>query len=421
MNLRLGICFQAFVVFIIRPYYRLAYHVRSWGRLPRPRGSTLVLCNHQNDMDTNVTIIELEWGGPWDRPIYSAASWRMFEPGFLATRLPWLRSWLRTISATRLFTALGLLPIENEIRVRSVARLARWIYARHGEVPVSQAFEADLLAQIPPSASATTVGRLFGGSWFKMAEDTRVSLKTVREPYRSEMLAQTRENLAPDFERFEHLLRGGGTLFLTPEGHYSRDGRMNPLLGALPRLQPFADVIYLVALSYDVYVGTPFSMLLRIVPPPDPHDLEASMRAARPVTISQLLATWIVEEGLFTFTLPQADAAVRAALRRLPVSAFVDPELRDDPSRMVREAVRGMRRLGTIVDEASALRLTSQRQHPQFQLPLVTDMLAYQANFFSETVHALRALERVDAAGDLKQVQRPEEAQVPPTGRNASS
>jgi hypothetical protein len=421
VTLRLGICFQAFVVFVIRPYYRLAYHVRSWGRLPRPRGSTLVLCNHQNDMDTNVTIIELEWGGPWDRPIYSAASWRMFEPGFLATRLPWLRSWLRTMSATKLFNALGLLPIENEIRVRSVARLARWIYARHGEIPVAQAFEADLVAQLPPGASATTVGRLFGGSWFKMAEDTRVSLKTVREPYRSEMLAQTRENLAPDFERFERLLKGGDTLFLTPEGHYSRDGRMNPLLGALPRLKPLAKSIYLVALSYDVYVGTPFSMLLRIVPPPDPDNLEASMRAARPVTVSQLLGSWIVEEGLSSFTLSQAAAAVRAALRSLPAGAFVDPKLGDDPSRMVLEAVRGMRRLRTIVDEDGVMRLTSQRQHPLFQLPLVADMLAYQANFFSETVHALRALERADAVHDEKQVRRPVEAQVPPTGRNASS
>ena len=415
MKLRLGICFQAIVVLIIRPYYRLAYTCAPGAGLPRPRGSTLVLCNHQNDMDTNVTIIELEWGGPWDRPIYSAASWRMFEPGFLATRLPWLRSWLRTISATKLFTALGLLPIENEIRVRSVARLARWIYARHGEVPVAQAFDADLLAQLPPGAATTTVGRLFGGSWFKMAEDTRVSLKTVREPYRSEMLEQTRQNLMPDFERFECLLKGGDTLFLTPEGHYSRNGRMNPLLGALPRLKPFAESIYLVALSYDVYVGRPFSMLLRIVAPPDPDDLEASMRATRPVTVSQLLATWIVEEGLSSFTFAQADAAVRAALRRLPLGAFVDPKLRADPTRMVREAVQGMRRLGTIVDEASTLRLTSQRQHPLFQLPLVEDMLAYQANFFSETVQALHDLGRAHASDDDKQVQRRVEAQVPPT------
>jgi 1-acyl-sn-glycerol-3-phosphate acyltransferase len=420
VTVRLGICFQTVAVFIIRPYYWLAYRVRSWGRLPWRRGATLVLCNHQHDLDTNATIIEMGLGGPWDRPIYSAGSRRMFEPGFMATRIPWLRSNLRTMSAVKLFSALGILPIENELHTRSLASLARWIYARHGEVALAQAFGDEVLARLPRSAPATTVGQLFGEKWFKAAHDMRVSLKRVREPYRGEIFAQTRQHVEPDYERFERVLKDGNTLFLTPEGRYSTDGRMGHLRGALTRLRPFAHSIYLVALSYDVYVGTPFSTLFRILPPADPDDLDTSMRAPRPVTVSQLLASWVVEEGRSSFTASEADDAVRAALRSLPTGAFVDPHLVEDPQRMVRAALHGMRRLGSLVDDAGVLRLTSQRRHPQF--PLVADMLAYQSRFVAETVQALNTLARqTDSVHDEKQVQRPTQAQVPPAGRNASS
>jgi hypothetical protein len=416
----MGICFQTVALFIIRPYYWWAYRVRSWGRLPWRRPATLVLCNHQHDLDTNVTVIEMGLGGPWDRPIYTAGSRRMFEPGFMAIRIPWLRTHLRRVSATQLFNALGILPIENELRTRSLASLAWWIYAQHGEVPLAQAFAEEVLDRLPLGAAATTVGQLFGRSWFKAAQEMRVSLKAVRQPYRGEIFAQTRQHLEPDYERFERALKDGNTLFLTPEGRYSTDGRMTRLRGALTRLRPFAQSIYLLAVSYDVYVGTPFSTLFRILLPADPDDLDTSMRAPRPVTVSQLLANWIVEEGLSSFTATQAGEGVRAALRSLPPGAFVDPYLRADPQRMLRAALHGMRRLGSLADDAGVLQLTSQRSHPQF--PLVADMLAYQARFFAETVQALNTLaRRSDAVHEQKQVRRPMEAQVPPFGRNVSS
>ena len=390
MTSRFGICFQTLILLLIRPYYWTAYRVRCWGRLPWRRPATLVLCNHQHDFDTNVTINQMGLAGPWNRPIYSAGSRRMFEPGFMATRLPWLRSRLRTVSATKLFTALGIVPIENELRTRSLASLAWWIYARHGEVPLTKAFRNDILARLPAAAAATTVGALFGEKWFKPAQEMRVPLKAVLDPYQSEILEQTREHLEPDFQRLEQVLKDGNTLFLTPEGRYSTDGHMSPLRTALPRLQQFAQSIYLLAVSYDVFAGKRLSTLFRIVPPADPDDLRTSMQAPRPVTVSQLLAAWLVASEHPSFTADEARAAVVDRLRALPTNAFVDPQLRANPQRMVAAALAGMQQLGTLVEDAGGLRLTSQRRHPQF--PLVADMLAYQANFFGETVGALECL-----------------------------
>lgn len=398
MPSRFGVCFQAPVMFIIRQYYWMAYRVRSWGRLPWRRGATLVLCNHQHDLDTTVTIIEMSLAGPWNAPIYSAGSRRMFEPGFMATRLPWLRSWLRRLDGTTLFTALGILPIENELRTRSLASLAWWVYARHGEVPLTHVFRAEVLARLDARAATTTVGALFGERWFKAAQGMRVSIKAMLDPYRREIILQTRSHIEPDYQRLEKALAAGNTLFLTPEGRYSANGGMNRLRDALTRLRPLAQSIYLLAVSYDVFVGKRLSALFRIVPPADLSDLDASMRAPRPVTVSQLLASWIVEAGRSSFTAVGASAGVHYRLQTLPQGAFVDPELRRDPQRMVEAALEGAKRLGILVARRGMLHLTSQRRHPQF--PLVADMIEYQARFFGETKAALEALASRDLATD---------------------
>jgi len=390
MASRFGVCFQTFITAIIRPYYWTAYRVRSFGRLPWRRGSMLVLCNHQHDLDTTVTIIQMQLQGPWNKPIYSAGSRRMFEPGFMAVRLPWLRSWLRHADATPLFHALGIVPIENELRTRSLASLAWWVYARHGEVPLTDVFPADVIAQLDPQAATTTVGQLFGRKWFKPAQDLRVSIKALREPYRGEIIAQTREHLEPDYTRLEQVLQQKITMFLTPEGRYSQDGRMSRLRTALMRLRPLADEVYLLAVSYDVFVGKRLSCLFRILAPPDPDDIETSMRAPRPITVSQLLGAWIFENGCTSFTPEQAVAAVRCRLDALPPGAFVDPELRATPERMARAALDGLVRLGTLEERSGELHVTTQRRHPQF--PLVDDMVGYQARFFSETIAALELL-----------------------------
>ena len=390
MSTRLGFCFQTFICALIKPYYWTAYRIRSYGRLPRARGAMLVLCNHQHDLDTTMTIIKMQLDGPWDKPIYSAGSRRMFEPGFLAMRLPWLRSYLRKVDATKLFDALGILPIENEIRTRSLASLAWWIYVRHGEVPLPEAFDQSVLARLDPQAQSTSVGQLFGRRWFKQWQQMRVRLKSLLEPYRSQVFAQTREHLEPDYRRLEQTLIAGNTLFLTPEGRYTPDGHMKRLRTAFQRFCPLAQSIWLLAVSYDVFVGERLSCLFRVLAPPDPGDLEASMRGPRPVTVSQLLSSWLREQDRSSFSRAGAASAVSQRLAALPRDAFVDPELLRDPEKLSNAALDGLVRLGTVVERTGALQMTQQRRHPQF--PLGEDMVAFQAAFLAESIEALERL-----------------------------
>jgi 1-acyl-sn-glycerol-3-phosphate acyltransferase len=378
------------VCLLIWPYYATVNRIRIWGRLPAHRGSTLIICNHQHDNDNTPMVAAMQLAGASSRPIYCAAGRRMFEPGFMGMRLPLLRPLLRRFDPTKLFLALGLVPIENEIRTRAMASLAWWVYTRHGDLTVAEVFDDTVVGAFDAQAAQIRLKALFSGRWFERANTMRVPIKNLREPYRGEVLAETRARLEPDYRRFEQLLAQGNTLYLTPEGHYSSDGRLGRLQTALTRFISYAQQIFVISISYDVFVGRRLSGLFRILPPIDPDDLATSICAPRAVTVSQLLGAWLFERGQTPFTRADAEQAVRARLASLPATAFVDPELRRDPSRMTRAALDGLRRLGAIEMQSDTLTLARACRHPQF--PLVNDMVAFQARFFDETVAALERL-----------------------------
>jgi hypothetical protein len=200
------------------------------------------------------------------------------------------------------------------------------------------------------------------------------------------MLAATREQLNADIAHFEDLVRGGATVFLTPEGFYSGDGKMQRLRGILGKLAPLA-TIYIAGISYDPFVGRRFSMLYRVKQASPDLPLEADIKRTRPVTVGALLGTWLHERG-GDFDELQAQRAVKEALAALPPGAFVDPELEEDPASMTHQALLGLGRLGIIRHEGSHFVLCAERKHPQF--PRTDDMLAYMANFHAETLDGLR-------------------------------
>jgi len=386
----LGLSFQAFCALLVAPYYHSAYRIRGFGGLPRKRGATLVISNHQHDLDTNAAAIRIILQSPWNQTMYSASSRRVFEPGFMGIRVPWLERWLGTFNAAGLFAALGMLPIENELFARSVSSIAWYVRTKHGDLPLDDVFRADVVQQFGKDAQSQTLTWLFRRAAFAQARKTRVGMNAVNQPYRGEILAETRRTMQADLARIEQTLRSGVTFYLTPEGRYTTDGRIGRFRLALRRLAPLARV-YLIAMSYDVFVGRRLSVLFRILPPADPDDLKTSLQAERPFTTSQLLAAWLTRQT-GTFSGGDARAAVRQELKRLPARAFVDPELRRAPERLVNSALRSLVRLNILRYENATYAVAAVRRHPQF--PQVKDMLAYQAAFFEESVHAARALEQ---------------------------
>ncbi|MBV8491624.1 MAG: MFS transporter, partial [Candidatus Eremiobacteraeota bacterium] len=359
---------------------RVAYRVRDFGRIPRKRGATLIVANHQHDLESMsiVTATTIK-SGPWRHPLYTACSRRMYEPGFMALRLPWARWALRRWNSGPLFMALGMLPLENELSSREISALAWSMQRRHGVMLLSDIFEDRVAGLFAPG---TTTKDLWHKEHFD-ASRTIVKLATLREPYRREALDETRALLDEDLKRMENVLHSGGTFYLTPEGKYSLDGRLSPMRGAIDRLAPLA-TIYLAGVSYDPFAGKRLSMLYRVARLDDRTKLAQTLAAIRPVVTSQLLAVWL-EGRTETFALEDARAAVEQRLRTLPPSLFVDPELARDPRRMVGMALPWMTSLGILAKAGDgAYRLSDVRRHPQF--PGVTDIVAYNARFFEETL-----------------------------------
>jgi MFS family permease len=360
-------------------WVHVAYRVRHWGRIPRRRGATVIAANHQHDLEsmTIVSTMVLE-SSTWRHPIFTACSRRMYEPGFLATRLPWLRPFLRHVNAGPLFVALGLLPLENELGSREISGLAWSLQRIHGSLPLSDIFDEPVARAFPPGTETSDFlsSELFGRA------TTIVKVGALREPYRREILAETRATIDADLARMADVVRRGATFYLTPEGRYSLDGTIGPMRGAIESLAPLA-TLYLAGVSYDPFVAKRLSMLFRVVRLDDRSRFVQALAAIRPVVTTQLLAAWLNGRE-DAFTEADAIAAVAANLRVLPPQLFVDPELRADSRRMVRAALPLMVEWNILTMHGGAYRVGAVRRHPQF--PLVDDIVAYNARFFEQTV-----------------------------------
>jgi MFS family permease len=369
-------------------WVRIAYRVRHWGKLPRWRGPTLIVANHQHDLESMTIVgtvfVECSW---WRHPVFTASSRRMYEPGFLALRLPWLRFLLRGVNAGPLFVSLGLLPLENELSSREVSGLAWSLQRTHGPLPLSEIFDERASGQFSAGTKTSDFWRpeLFGKA------TTLVKVAALREPYRREILDETRRSIDDDLARMESVVRRGATFYLTPEGRYSTDGKIGSMRGAIDRLAPLATV-YLAGVSYDPFVAKRLSMLFRIVRLNDRDRLAPALAAIRPVVTSQLLASWL-DGRTAEFTEDDAVAAVEERLRALPLELFVDPELRSELPHLVRAALPLMTEWNILESTGGRFRLAGVRRHPQF--PMVDDIVAYNAQFLEETVANVASVDAV--------------------------
>jgi hypothetical protein len=371
-------------------YYRIIHRIRAWGALPRRRGPALVVANHQHEIESPIIVSDLAIRSfSWRWPIFTVSSRRMWEPGFFAERIPWLAI-ARGVNLGKLFSSIGMQPIENELHTRPLVSIAYMLSERHGDLRVETIFRDRVLERFPPEVR--TLRDILRPAHFLLSR-APVKLTDVLEPYRAEALQRTRDELETDIAHFENLARDGATIFLTPEGFYSGDGKMQRLRGILARLTPLAK-IWLAGVSYDPYAERRLTMLYRVVKARDDLPLEAQLKAVRPVTATALLCTWLAaRDGAFTFD--EALAALTSKRDELPAIAFIVQELRTNSDTVLRSVLENMVRLGTLRAQAGRYRLTDARRHPQF--PRTTDMIAYQYNFHTETLEGLAALARATA------------------------
>ena len=257
----------------------------------------------------------------------------------------------------------------------------------HGDLALNAVFRPEVLARF--DGRAERLSDLDRVEWF-MAGQEMVKLSYLHEPYRREAMIALRAGVASDIAWIVDLVRRGATFFVTPEGFYSTDGRLQPLKGIVEKLIGLGE-IWFAAIAFDPFRGRRLSMLYRVVRPLDLDRLATSLAAARPVTASALVAAY-VHAAVEPFDADAVVQAVNALRSGLPAIAFVDPEFDAAPARAAGEVLRTLVARGALrLDGGAYVRVGPCRDS---HFPDVADMLAFQATFFSESVRALAELQR---------------------------
>jgi MFS family permease len=378
----------------VSTYVHIAYRVRSWGWLAPGRGPSLIISNHQIDLDLMAPVTTLTMHGGWYTPVLAACAKLMYEPGFMARRIPWLRRVMYNVNLGWLFLGMGLLPLENELQSRSIARWAWGAQRRHGPMPLDELFKPAVIEAHGLAGLSTR--DLFTMSRSKWAQRTYVRLSDLKPVYRKEAFDDMRAGVEEDLARIEEFMRRGATFYVTPEGEYTRDGAMLPFRGIWDRLAPIAQTVYLAAISYDPFIGRRLSELYRVVELREKENVVAELQAARPVTTSALIADWLSSRS-GAFSMEEAVAAICKRLQTLPAAAFIEPGLKARPEKFAREAVRNLCKYGVLSRAGEMYELTSARRHPSF--PDTEDIIAHQATFLAETLRGLEQTARRAAAG----------------------
>ncbi|HEY9180931.1 MAG TPA: MFS transporter [Candidatus Baltobacteraceae bacterium] len=370
----------------VTTYTRLTYRIRVFGSLPQGRGPSLLIANHEVELDLMHPFSSLVLRGGWHSPVIAACAKLMYEPGFMAVRIPWLWRPLKNVNLGWLFEGMGMLPLENELQSRSIARWAWGVQRRHGVLPLHQIFKAPAL-EASGFAGCTTED-VFSAEHFKRAQETYMRLSDLNVTYRKEAFDEMKEGIERDLQRFEDVVRRGATFCVTPEGEYTLTGAMLPFRGIWERMLPHAQDIFLAAISYDPFVGKRLAQFYCLTRARSSETAIADLKAARPVTTSAIIGEWLASRN-GTFTQEEAAAAIEARVRSLPRDLFVEPRLRRNPRRLAASAVQRMTELGILERVDGRYRLTERRTHPKF--PGVADIVAFQARFFRETLEGLQA------------------------------
>jgi hypothetical protein len=366
-------------------YLKFTMRVRQWGHLPAKRGATVLITNHQHIDEGEMITARTFLRHPW-KPLTMCNSRRTYETGFIATVWPWSVRLTRNLNLSWLWDCLSILPIENHLFSRPLISLAEELRAAHGDLALDEILPAETLA--PLGLGGCVLSDLWRLTKFTPAH-AWIKVAQLKQPYRREVLENLRGLTKRDIAAIVERVRAGSTFYITPEGDFSRDGRMHPMRsGILDALSPFAE-LWLCAIAYDPFQGRRLSMLYRIVPYAGDADIGTSLAAARPITLSALLAAFLLD-GPETFAVADAVRAVRERLDSLPDNVFVDPQLRRAPDAAIVNALSALEKRATLAKDGERYRLTADRADPRF--PHVPDMIAFQRNMLDETLASARRL-----------------------------
>lgn len=369
------------VVGILRGYVALVCRVRTQGLPPAHRRSLLVLTNHSHDLDGVIILSQLFVSAPLAARIRAVTSRRLFEPGFLSTIAPGpIRYLIGGFNVGAILRYLGAIPMENMPLARPLASWAFSVLQRHGNLCAAEVFTEEALQRIAPPRPQRLSDLWARGR--RPQQGPLFSILSLRTPYRAEEHQALRGQIANQMQTIAEAIQAGDTVYLTPEGKMSRTGRLGPFRAVLEALLPHAEGMALAAIAYDPWAGRRMEVLLHWQNVSPEQDLPTAMLAARPVTVSQVLASQLLQhpQGISETELVEAvrrDADGCATACGAPIHLLVARTLH----RMQREHL-------IYGKDGFWQPLGGKDRH----FPLVVDALRAQAEQFRATMAARRTL-----------------------------
>ena len=345
--------------------------VRARGLEHDPRQpATIYAITHKRDLDAIAPLpILLAHRGPrgLTRDVRFAMRGDFVQPGFLSRivrRPDWFARALRPLALNAILRGIGILPLDA-LYVRPFEAWIREALRAEGDVLIGSILAAEAIRQVAEAASeasealaARPLSSLLAWRYFPLLQDA-IGPEIFAGPARRRAEQRAVEAAKRQLEECAAWLRSGGSLYTSPEGYLSPDGRISPIRAGLHRILregPDDALIVPVAIIYDFLTTGRPRMWIDVAPPLlgaarlGPHELEAALRTAwlgaLRFTCTQLASAVLMERFAAGERSLTARALAHVVLRRARELADagrnVDPDLLL-PRRARRQAERYLR------------------------------------------------------------------------------
>jgi hypothetical protein len=226
---------------------------------------TLFAITHKRDLDAFAPLPRLLGHRGW-RALTSDVHFAMradsFQPGFLARVVQhpgWFARLLRPISVGPVLRAVGVHPLDS-LHFRPAETWLREALIAEGDVALGTLLAPDALASIaaaagddPAALAQRPLSALLAWRYFRPLQ-RQLGSELFRGPARRRAEARVLASAKRQLAELAAWLRAGGSVYTSPEGRLSPDGRLGPVRAGMLRLlraAPADTRVLPIAIVYD--------------------------------------------------------------------------------------------------------------------------------------------------------------------------
>ncbi len=348
---------------------------------------TLFAITHKRDLDAFAPLPRLLGHRGWrafTSDVHFAMRADSFQPGFLARVVQhpgWFARLLRPISVGPVLRAVGVHPLDS-LHFRPAETWLREALVAEGDVAIGTLLAPDALASIaaaagddPAALAQRPLSALLAWRYFRPLQP-QLGSELFRGPARRRAEARVLALAKRELAELAAWLRAGGSLYTSPEGRLSPDGRLGPVRAGMLRLlrgAPADTRVLPIAIVYDFMTTGRPRMWIDCAPALEgsaqltARELESRVRtawlAAARFTCTQLATGLLVQSREKPDSPVRAEelaAGVRAWATQLAASGrHVDPRLLSEAGarRCVSRYLRYAERRGLLRRHSAAFSL----------------------------------------------------------------